>query len=141
MYYSLLEQFDGKEMRMRMASRKIDLLTYEMKAAGDNKEEMRKGMETFAQTALALGPQNIQSSLLALNYINLTSGHIYDDLILDMYEQLEKMFVPKPGIEVTMGNKNVAESGGMQLNGDTKQDLPAFLAMLNNLKQLGSGGK
>ena len=108
MYYSLLEQFDGKEMRMRMASRKIDLLTYEMKAAGDNKEEIRKGMETFAQTALALGPQNIQSSLLALNKVNIENGHICDDLILNMYDHLEQKFVPKPGIEVTMGNKNVA---------------------------------
>ena len=38
MYFKVLEQFDGKEISLRMAGKKIDLLTYEMKAVGDNKE-------------------------------------------------------------------------------------------------------
>ena len=69
------------------------------------------------------------------------NGHIWDEQILSLYEQLEKKFVPKPGIEVTMGNKNVAESGSTQMNGNMPQDVAGVLGMLNSLKQLGSGGR
>ena len=60
-----------------------------------------------------------------LNKINLLNGHIYDDKILEMYEQLEKKVEPQKGVEITMGNKNVAEAGGMQMNGDMPQDVLA----------------
>ena len=141
MYYSLLEQFDGKEIRLRMAGHKIDLLTYEMKVAGENKEEHRQMLDGFVQAVLKLGPQNIESNLLVLNKLNLQNGHIYDDVILGMYEQLEKNFVPEPRIEVTMGNKNVATDGGLQLNGDMKGNASEFLAYFNQLKQLGDGSR
>lgn len=139
MYHSLLEQFDGKELRMRATSRKIDLLTYEMKVAGDNKDELRKVLETFAQTALALGPQTIGSNLLALNKVNIENGHICDDLILGMYEQLEQKFVSKPEIEIVAGNKNVAENGGVQMNGEMPQDIAGLQALYKQLKLLGDG--
>ena len=139
MYYKVLEQFDGKEIQMRMIGRKVDLLNYEMMEAGNNKEERRKLLDDFVEAMLKLGPQNMASNLLALNYLNLKNGHIYDDRIMGLYEQLEKKFVPKPGIEVTMGNKNVAEAGGMQMNGEMPQDMAGALALFNQLKQLGDG--
>ena len=115
MYYSLLERFDGKEIHMRMTGKKIDLLSYEIKEAGNNKEERRKLLDDFVEAMLKLGPQNIASNLLALNYLNLKNDHIYDDRIMEIYEQLEKQFVPKPGTEVIVGNKNVAQNGGVQM--------------------------
>ena len=139
MYISLLEKFDGKEIRMRMANRKIDLLNYEMKAVGNDKEKRQQMLDDFAQAASRFSPQNIESNLLVLNKINLLNGHIYDDKILEMYEQLEKKVEIQKTFEITMGNKNVAEAGGMQMNGDMPQDLAGFLAMYNNLKQLGDG--
>ena len=139
MYISLLEKFDGKEIRMRMANRKIDLLNYEMKAVGNDKEKRQQMLDDFAQAASRFSPQNIESNLLVLNKINLLNGHIYDDLILAMYDQLEKKVEIQKTFEITMGNKNVAEAGGMQMNGDMPQDLAGFLAMYNNLKQLGDG--
>ena len=77
--------------------------------------------------------------MLALNYLNLKNDHIYDDRIMEIYEQLEKQFVPKPGTEVIVGNKNVAQNGGVQMNGDMPQDVAGLIASLNNLKLLGSG--
>lgn len=139
MYFKVLEQFDGKEIERRMAGKKIDLLTYEMKTAGDNKDEQRQMLEAFAQTVLKLGPQNIESNLLALNYLNLQNGHIFDDLIMGMYEQLEQKFVHKPEIEVTMGNKNIAHNGSNQMNTGMPADVPTFMAMFNQLKQLSDG--
>ena len=141
MYYSLLEQFDGKEIRLRMAGHKIDLLTYEMKVAGENKEENRQMLDGFVQAVLKLGPQNIESNLLVLNKLNLQNGHIYDDVILGMYEQLEQKSAPQKAIEMILGNKNVATDGGLQMNGDMKGDASTFLAMLNGLKQLGDGSR
>lgn len=139
MYYSLLEQFDGKEIRMRMAGKKIDLLNYEMKAVGDDKEKKRQMLDAFAQAASRFSPQNIESNLLVLNKLNLQNGHIYDDLILEMYGQLEKKLEQQTTYEITMGNKNVAQAGGMQMNGDMPQDIAGFLAQFNQLKQLGDG--
>ena len=139
MYFPLLEQFDGKEIRMRMVGRKIDLLTYEMKAVGDDKEKRRQMMDDFAQAAIKFGPQGIENNLLALNYINLKNGHIYDDLILEMYGQLEKKHEKQKTFEMIFGNKNIAQAGGMQMNGEMPQDLAGFLAAFNQLKQLGDG--
>ena len=139
MYFKVLEQFDGKEISLRMAGKKIDLLTYEMKAVGDNKEEKRQMLDGFAQAALKFGPRNIESNLLVLNYYNLKNGHIWDDQILELYGQLEKKSAIQKGMELIMGNKNVAENGGVQMNGDMQNDASAFLAMLNNLKLLGGG--
>ena len=141
MFFPLLEKFDGKEMSRRAVGKKIDLLNYEMKAVGDNQAERRQMLDAFVEAVLKLGPQNIESNLLVLNKLNLENGHIYDDVILGMYEQLEQKFVPKPGIEVTMGNKNVAESGSTQMNGNMPQDVAGVLGMLNSLKQLGNGGR
>ena len=141
MFFPLLEKFDGKEMSRRAVGKKIDLLNYEMKAAGDNNEERRKLLDAFVEAVVKLGPQNIESNLLVLNKLNLENGHIWDEQILSLYEQLEKKFVPKPGIEVTMGNKNVAESGSTQMNGNMPQDVAGVLGMLNSLKQLGNGGR
>ena len=141
MFFPLLEKFDGKEMSRRAVGKKIDLLNYEMKAVGDNQAERRQMLDAFVEAVLKLGPQNIESNLLVLNKLNLENGHIWDEQILSLYEQLEKKFVPKPGIEVTMGNKNVAESGSTQMNGNMPQDVAGVLGMLNSLKQLGSGGR
>lgn len=138
LYYKVMGQFDGKEIRMRMMGKKVDLLNYEMKAVGDN-EEKRKMLDAFAQTVMKLDPQEIKSNLLVLNKINLLNGHIYDDKILEMYEQLEKKVEPQKGVEITMGNKNVAEAGGMQMNGDMPQDVLGLLESFKNLKQLGDG--
>ena len=139
MYFKVLEQFDGKEISRRKVGKKVDLLNYEMKAVGDNKKEKRQMLEAFTQTALKLGTQNIVSNLLALNYYNLQNGHICDDLILGMYEQLEQQFVPQKTFEIIAGNKNVAQSGGLQMNGEIPQDAAGFLALFNQLKQLGDG--
>ena len=141
MFFPLLEKFDGKEMSRRAVGKKIDLLNYEMKAVGDNQAERRQMLDAFVEAVLKLGPQNIESNLLVLNKLNLENGHIWDEQILSMYEQLEQKFVPKPGIEVTMGNKNVAESGSTQMNGNMPQDVAGVLGMLNSLKQLGNGGR
>ena len=141
MFFPLLEKFDGKEMSRRAVGKKIDLLNYEMKAVGDNQAERRQMLDAFVEAVLKLGPQNIESNLLVLNKLNLENGHIWDEQILSLYEQLEKKFVPKPGIEVTMGNKNVAESGSTQMNGNMPQDVAGVLGMLNSLKQLGNGGR
>ena len=141
MFFPLLEKFDGKEMSRRAVGKKIDLLNYEMKAVGDNQVERRQMLDAFVEAVLKLGPQNIESNLLVLNKLNLENGHIWDEQILSLYEQLEKKFVPKPGIEVTMGNKNVAESGSTQMNGNMPQDVAGVLGMLNSLKQLGNGGR
>ena len=141
MFFPLLEKFDGKEMSRRAVGKKIDLLNYEMKAVGDNQAERRQMLDVFVEAVLKLGPQNIESNLLVLNKLNLENGHIWDEQILSLYEQLEKKFVPKPGIEVTMGNKNVAESGSTQMNGNMPQDVAGVLGMLNSLKQLGNGGR
>ena len=141
MFFPLLEKFDGKEMSRRAVGKKIDLLNYEMKAVGDNQAERRQMLDAFVEAVLKLGPQNIESNLLVLNKLNLENGHIWDEQILSLYEQLEKKFVPKPGIEVTMGNKNVAESGSTQMNGNMPQDVAEVLGMLNSLKQLGNGGR
>ena len=141
MFFPLLEKFDGKEMSRRAVGKKIDLLNYEMKAVGDNQTERRQMLDAFVEAVLKLGPQNIESNLLVLNKLNLENGHIWDEQILSLYEQLEKKFVPKPGIEVTMGNKNVAESGSTQMNGNMPQDVAGVLGMLNSLKQLGNGGR
>ena len=138
MFFPLLEKFDGKEMSRRAVGKKIDLLNYEMKAVGDNQAERRQMLDAFVEAVLKLGPQNIESNLLVLNKLNLQNGHIYDDVILGMYEQLEQKFVPKPGIEVTMGNKNVAESGSNQLNTGMPQSLAGYQELL---KLLGNGGK
>ena len=139
MFFPLLEKFDGKEMSRRAVGKKIDLLNYEMKAVGDNQAERRQMLDAFVEAVLKLGPQNIESNLLVLNKLNLENGHIWDEQILSLYEQLEKKFVPKPGIEVTMGNKNVAESGSTQMNGNMPQDVAGFIDSLNSLKLLGSG--
>ena len=139
MFFPLLEKFDGKEMSRRAVGKKIDLLNYEMKAVGDNQAERRQMLDAFVEAVLKLGPQNIESNLLVLNKLNLENGHIWDEQILSLYEQLEKKFVPKPGIEVTMGNKNVAENGGVQMNGEVPWDLAGFIDSLNSLKLLGSG--
>ncbi len=141
MYYKVLEQFDGKEISRKMAGKKIDLLTYEMKEVGDNQEEKRQMLDDFAQAALKFGPQGIENNLLALNYINLKNGHIYDDLILEMYGQLEKKHEKQKTFEMIFGNKNIAQAGGMQMNGEMPGDLAGFIASLNNLKLLGGGGK
>ena len=138
MFFPLLEKFDGKEMSRRAVGKKIDLLNYEMKAVGDNNEERRKLLDAYVEAVVKLGPQNIESNLLVLNKLNLQNGHIYDDVILGMYEQLEQKFVPKPGIEVTMGNKNVAESGSNQLNTGMPQSLAGYQEIL---KLLGNGGR
>lgn len=139
MYYKVLEQFDGKEISLRMAGKKIDLLTYEMKAVGDNKEEKRQMLDGFAKAALMFGPRNIESNLLVLNYYNLKNGHIWDDQIMELYGQLEKKSAIQKGMELIMGNKNVAENGGVQMNGDMPQDVAGFIESLNSLKLLGSG--
>lgn len=139
MYYKVLEQFDGKEIQRRKVGKKVDLLNYEMKAVGDSKAEKRQLLDDFAQAALKFGPQNIVSNLLALNYYNLQNGHICDDLILEMYGQLEKQFEKQKTIEMILGNKNVAETGGLQMNGNMPQDAAGFLALFNQLKQLGDG--
>lgn len=139
MFFPLLEKFDGKEMSRRAVGKKIDLLNYEMKAVGDNQAERRQMLDAFVEAVLKLGPQNIESNLLVLNKLNLENGHIWDEQILSLYEQLEKKFVPKPGIEVTMGNKNVAESGSTQMNGNMPQDVAGVQALINSIKLLGDG--
>ncbi len=139
MYFSVLEQFDGKEIRMRLVDRKVDLLTYEMKEVGDNKEAQRQMLDDFAQAALKFRPQDIESNLLALNYYNLKNGHICDDLILGMYEQLEKKHAPQKAIEMIMGNKNIAQNGGLQMNGEMPQDVLGFLESFKKLNLLGDG--
>ena len=139
MYYKVLEQFDGKEIRMRMVNRKVDLLTYEMKEIGDNKEAQRQMLEGFAQAASMFSPQNFEGNLLALNYYNLQNDHIYDDLILKMYGQLEQKFEKQKTIEMIFGNKNIAEAGGMQMNGDMPQDLAGYLESFKKLNLLGNG--
>ena len=139
MFFPLLEKFDGKEMSRRAVGKKIDLLNYEMKAVGDNQAERRQMLDAFVEAVLKLGPQNIESNLLVLNKLNLENGHIWDEQILSLYEQLEKKFVPKPGIEVTMGNKNVAESGSTQMNGNMPQDVAGVQALINSIKLLGNG--
>lgn len=141
MYYKVLEQFDGKEISLRMAGKKIDLLTYEMKAVGDNKEEERQMLDGFAQAALMFGPRNIESNLLVLNYYNLKNGHLWDDQIMELYGQLEKKSAIQKTFEIIAGNKNVAENGGLQMNGEMPGDLAGFIVSLNNLKLLGGGGK
>lgn len=138
MYYKVLEQFDGKEIRMRMNSRKVDLLTYEMMEGDEDKEEKRKLLDVYVQTFMNLGPQEIKSNLLALNKFNLQNDHIYDDKILEIYKQLEKVEQQK-GIEMTLGNKYVANPGGMQLNSDTPQDVAGLLEILKNQNLLGDG--
>ena len=139
MFFPLLEKFDGKEMSRRAVGKKIDLLNYEMKAVGDNQAERRQMLDAFVEAVVKLGPQNIESNLLVLNKLNLQNGHIWDEQILSLYEQLEKKFVPKPGIEVTMGNKNVAESGSTQMNGNMPQDVAGVQALINSIKLLGDG--
>lgn len=139
MFFPLLEKFDGKEMSRRAVGKKIDLLNYEMKAVGDNQAERRQMLDAFVEAVLKLGPQNIESNLLVLNKLNLENGHIWDEQILSLYKQLEKKFVHKPEIEVTMGNKNVAESGSTQMNGNMPQDVAGVLALINSIKLLGDG--
>ena len=139
MYFKVLEQFDGKEISLRMAGKKIDLLTYEMKAVGDNKEEKRQMLDGFAQAALKFGPRNIESNLLVLNYYNLKNGHIWDDQILELYGQLEKKSAIQKTFEIIAGNKNVAEGDSVQVNGEMPGDLAGFIESLNSLKLLGSG--
>lgn len=139
MYYKVLEQFDGKEIRMRMVNRKVDLLTYEMKEIGDNKEAQRQMLEGFAQAASMFSPQSFEGNLLALNYYNLQNGYIHDDLILKMYGQLEQKFEKQKTIEMIFGNKNIAEAGGMQMNGDMPQDLAGYLESFKKLNLLGNG--
>ena len=139
MYFKVLEQFDGKEISMRMAGKKIDLLTYEMKAVGDNKEEKRQMLDGFAQAALKFGTRNIESNLLVLNYYNLKNGHIWDDQILELYGQLEKKSAIQKTFEIIAGNKNVAEGDSVQVNGEMPGDLAGFIESLNSLKLLGSG--
>ena len=138
MYFKVLEQFDGKEISMRMNSRKVDLLTYEMMEGDEDKEEKRKLLDVYVQTFMNLGPQEIKSNLLALNKFNLQNDHIYDDKILEIYKQLEKVEQQK-GIEMTLGNKYVANPGGMQLNSDTPQDVAGLLEILKNQNLLGDG--
>lgn len=139
MYFPLLEQFDEKEIRLQLAGRKIDLLTYEMIKVGGDKDEKRQMLDAFVQAASKFSPQSLESNLLVLNYINLKNGHVYDDLILDMYGQLEKKTERQKTTEMIFGNKNVSQAGGIQMNGNMPQDLAGFLDSLGNLKLLGDG--
>lgn len=136
-YYSLLEQLDGKEQQMARVGKKVDLLTYEIMQLEDaDPGAAVEIIETFISASMSLGSAAIVDNLLVLNYLNLQQNHLFDKQILSMYEQLIKQAKPQPSIELTMGNKNVAQQGAMQMNGNLPADGVALLSALNQLKML-----
>lgn len=139
MYYSLLEQFDGKEQRLKAeCDRKVEIMNYEfMKLDGDN-ELMREAFSKFLATASTLTPESIVNNLLAFNLFNLQNGHIFDKEILEIYEALIKKSDSGDKFELIFGNKNESKEGGVQLNLDTlnKFQPEQILAAVQQLKQL-----
>lgn len=138
-FYPLLEKIDGKEQRMLQVGKKVDALTHAFTMVKD--EGTQKAVELFTgfiNMAVTLTPSTMESSLLAFNLFNITSDHIFDDLIMSVYEKYVERIAPGTRIEMILGNKNVAENGGMQLN-TAQPTLPGgndFLQMLSTLNQM-----
>lgn len=138
-FYPLLEKIDGKEQRMLQMGKKVDALTHAFTIVKD--EGVQKAVELFTgyiNMAVTLTPSTMESSLLAFNLFNIQSGHIFDELIMSVYEKYIERIAPGTRIEMILGNKNVAENGGVQLN-TAQPVLPSgneFIQMLSNLKQL-----
>ena len=76
----------------------------------------------------------LKDTLYALSILSIENDHIFDDVILEYHQKLTGLTAPHPTYEFTMGNKNVAESGGAQLNGDwTHGDSNGLKNFLENI--------
>lgn len=83
---------------------------------------------------LAFSVGGLKDTLYALSILSMENDHIFDDLVLEYHHKMEKLTAPRPTYEFTMGNKNVAESGGAQLNGNwTHGDSNGLKNFLENI--------
>jgi len=142
LYATIMNQMDTKEQQMRMVGKKVDIMTYEMKQVIENdKEGMVNAINAFIESSMLLGAANMRDNLLVLNLVNLQNDHVLDDKILEMYDKMMEQSAQKPNIEVTLGNKNVAQQGSAQINTPMPTDAGNMLQLLNSIKGLTDGNR
>lgn len=89
---------------------------------------------------LKISVEGLRNTLYSLSILNISYGHIYDDLIIEYNHKLEELSAPRPLYEFTMGNKNVAQPGGVQMNSSWVPDADnELLDFLENIMRVDHG--
>jgi len=131
------------QKELRMACR-IDLLEYELKeiiAEGGTSEEVAEFLELFVMGSSNTSTEAIEHNLLLLNYVNLELDHSLDVYVKRMFEQLGYGGRRMPQVEITMGNKNVATEGGVQMNAPMPANDRSLEQLISSIKSLKDGRK
>lgn len=82
----------------------------------------------------------LKDTLYALSILSMENDHVFDDLVLEYHQKLTGLTAPHPTYEFTMGNKNVAEPGGVQMNGNWTHDAnKGVMELLENIIRVRNG--
>lgn len=138
MYRKLFEMFSNKENEMKMVGKKVEIMTYTFTELKEESQTQSIGkMTELLDLALSMPGSDFTSTLLAFSIFNIQCGNAFNKMVLDYYDRMVEKNTPKPSIEMTLGNKNVAQNGGVQMNTDSGQTSSAqMLELFNQLKQL-----
>jgi len=125
-------------------NRRINLLEYELKemiAEGGTSEDVQRLLELWVLGSKETSPAAIEHNLLLLNFINLELGHTLDEYVKKMFEHLGYKTQNKPTTqyEITLGNKNLANEGSIQMNTPMPADNAGLVQLMNSLKALTDG--
>lgn len=136
LFDTMLMKIGAKEQEMAMVGKKVEIMDYTFMELKQEPQSVGK-MTELLDLALSMPGGDFTSTLLAFSIFNIQNGNAFNQVVLDYYNRMVEKNAPKPGIEVTLGNKNVAQNGGVQVNTDPTQTSPnQMLEMFNQLKRL-----
>lgn len=136
LFDTMLHKIGAKEQEMAMVGKKVEIMDYTFMELKQEPQSVGK-MTELLDLALSMPGGDFTSTLLAFSIFNIQNGNAFNQVVLDYYNRMVEKNAPKPGIEVTLGNKNVAQHGGVQVNTDPTQASPSqMLEMFNQLKML-----